>query len=174
MTTQLAFENKLDFKAGLKRVTNCMRNHGIKADIRKKKHNWIKRHEEYINDNLLNEQFDRQNKNEVWVTDTTEVVYGNEQVRKARVHVVMDLYGRYVLSYNISTTETAASAIEAFKRAFKVEPDAQPMIHTDRGAAYCSMAFNDYLAEQNRILTPVIHGRIHQWSVGGMISNWFG
>ena len=85
-----------------------------------------------------------------------------------------DLYGRYVLSYNISTTETAASAIEAFKRAFKVEPDAQPMIHTDRGAAYCSMAFNDYLAEQNRILTPVIHGRIHQWSVGGMISNWFG
>ncbi|MCG5648222.1 hypothetical protein L0O81_16815, partial [Oliverpabstia sp. DFI.9.49] len=74
MTTQLAFENKLDFKAGLKRVTNCMRNHGIKANIRKKKHNWIKRHEEYINDNLLNEQFDRQNKNEVWVTDTTEVV----------------------------------------------------------------------------------------------------
>jgi len=47
------------------------------------------------------------------------------------------------LSYNISATETAASAIEAFKRAFKVEPDAQPMIHTDRGAAYCSMAFND-------------------------------
>ena len=47
-----------------------------------KKHNWIKRHEEYINDNLLNEQFDRQNKNEVWVTDTTEVVYGNEQVKE--------------------------------------------------------------------------------------------
>lgn len=65
------------------------------------------------------------------------------------MHVVMDLYGRYVLSYNISATETAASAIEAFKRAFKVEPDARPMIHTDRGAAYCSMAFNDYLAEQN-------------------------
>ncbi|MCB6623552.1 IS3 family transposase, partial [Mediterraneibacter sp. 210702-DFI.5.30] len=42
MTKQLAFENKLDFKAGLKRVTNCMRNHGIKANIRKKKHNWIK------------------------------------------------------------------------------------------------------------------------------------
>ncbi len=76
MTTQLAFENKLSFKAGLKRVTNCMRNHGIKANIRKKKHNRIKRHEEYINDNLLNGQFDRQNKNEVWVTDTTEFFRG--------------------------------------------------------------------------------------------------
>lgn len=33
MTTQLAFENKLSFKAVLKRVTNCMRNHGIKANV---------------------------------------------------------------------------------------------------------------------------------------------
>lgn len=161
MTTQLAFENKLSFKAGLKRVTNCMRNHGIKANIRKKKHNRIKRHEEYINDNLLNGQFDRQNKNEVWVTDTTEVLYGSEQVRKVRVHVVMDLYGRYILSYNISATETATSAIEAFKRAFKVEPGAQPMIHTDRGAAYCSRAFNDYLAEQNCIHSMSHPG--HPW-----------
>lgn len=65
----------------------------------------------------------------------------------------MDLYGRYVLSYNISATETAASAIESFKRTFKVELGAQPRIriHTDRGVAYCSMAFNDYLAEQNCI-----------------------
>ncbi len=74
VTTQLAFENKLSFKAGLKRVTNCMRNHGIKTNVRKKKYNRIKRHEEYINDNLLNEQFDRQSKNEVWVIDTTEVL----------------------------------------------------------------------------------------------------
>ena len=48
------------------------------------------------------------------------------------MHVVLDLYGRYALSYNISPTETAVSAIEVFKRAFKVEPDAHPLIHTDR------------------------------------------
>lgn len=140
MTTQLAFENKLNFKAGLKRVTNCMRNHGIRANIRKKKHNRIKRHEEYINDNLLDGQFDRQRPNEVWVTDTTEVLYGVDKLKKARVHIVLDLYGRYALSYNISVTETAISAIEAFRRAFKMEPDAHPMIHTDRGAAYCSIS----------------------------------
>ena len=71
------------------------------------------------------------------------------------MHVVMDLYGRYVLSYNISATETAASAIESFKRTFKVELGAQPRIriHTDRGVAYCSMAFNDYLAKRARSKT---------------------
>ena len=30
MTTQLSFENRLSFTAGLKRITNCMRKHGIK------------------------------------------------------------------------------------------------------------------------------------------------
>lgn len=34
MTTQLAFENKLSFTVGLKRVTNYMRTHGIKATKR--------------------------------------------------------------------------------------------------------------------------------------------
>ncbi len=115
MTTQLAFENKLNFKAGLKRVTNCMRNYGIRANIRKKKHNRVKRHEEYINDNLLDGQFDRQRPNEVWVTDTTEVLYGVDKLKKARVHIVLDLYGRYASGYNISVTETAISAIEGFR-----------------------------------------------------------
>ena len=145
MATQLKFENQLSFTAGLKRVTNCMRKHGIQANVRKKKYNRIRRHEEYVNDNLLNEQFERENRNEVWVTDTTEVVYGEHMLHKVRVHVILDLYGRYALSYNISDTETASSVIETFNRAFKVETEAHPMIHTDRGAAYCSSMFNDYL-----------------------------
>ena len=98
---------------------------------------------------ILNEQFNRETKNEVWVTDTTEVVYGEHTLRKARVHVISDLYGRYALSSNISDTETSSAVIETFNRAFTVEPNAQPMIHTDRRAAYCSSKFNDYLASKN-------------------------
>ncbi|WP_443484329.1 IS3 family transposase [Limosilactobacillus reuteri] len=82
MTTQLSFENRLSFTAGLKRITNCMRKHGIRANIRKKKRNRIQRHEEYINDNLLQGQFDRETKNEVWVTDSTEVAYGEHTLHK--------------------------------------------------------------------------------------------
>ncbi|WP_344693791.1 IS3 family transposase, partial [Ligilactobacillus murinus] len=170
VTTQLAFENKLNFKVGLKRVTNCMRKHGIRANIRKKKHNRVKRHEEYINDNLLDGQFDRQRPNEVWVTDTTEVLYGVDKLKKARVHIVLDLYGRYALSYNISVTETAISAIEVFRRAFKIEPDAHPMIHTDRGATYRSIDFNDYLASRNCIHSMSHPG--HPWENSPMERWW--
>ena len=58
----------------LKRITNCMRKHGIRANIRKKKRNRIQRaSEEYINHNLPRNNSDSETKNEVWVTDTTEV-----------------------------------------------------------------------------------------------------
>lgn len=170
MTTQLKFENQLSFTAGLKRVTNCMRKHGIQANVRKKKYNRIRRHEEYVNDNLLNEQFERENRNEVWVTDTTEVVYGEHMLHKVRVHVILDLYGRYALSYNISDTETASSVIETFNRAFKVETEAHPMIHTDRGAAYCSSMFNDYLASKNCVHSMSHPG--HPWENSPMERWW--
>ena len=47
-------ENRLCFKAGIKRVTNCMRSNGITSNVRRKKRNRIKRREEYINDNHNN------------------------------------------------------------------------------------------------------------------------
>ena len=37
---------------------------------------------EYINDNVLDGQFDRQRPNEVWVTDTTEVLYGVDKLKR--------------------------------------------------------------------------------------------
>ena len=119
---------------------------------------------------ILNEQFNRETKNEVWVTDTTEVVYGEHILRKARVHVILDLYGRYALSSNISDTETSSAVIETFNRAFAVEPDAQPMIHTDRGAAYCSSMFNDYLASKNCVHSMSHPG--HPWENSPMERWW--
>ena len=53
------------------------------------------------------------------------------------------------MSYNISDTETSGAVVETFNRTFKVEPDAHPIVHTDRGSAYCSGMFNDYLTGKN-------------------------
>ena len=122
------------------------------------------------NDNLLDKQFKRNIKNEVWVTDTTEAVYGEQLLHKARIHVALDLYGRYALSYYILSTETAEVAIKAFERAFKVEPKVHPMIHTDRGATYCSVNFNDYLASKNCVHSMSHPG--HPWENSPMERWW--
>ena len=124
-----------------------MRKHGIKADVRQKKRSRKKEQQQYQEDNLLERKFIQIAPNLVWVSDTTELTYGRNN--KVRLHVVLDLYGRYVLSYHISPTETAEAAIEAFKRAAKQAGTFAPMIHTDRGAAYTSKDFNNYLTSNN-------------------------
>lgn len=49
----------------------------------------------------------------------------------------------------IWVSNTAEAAIEAFKRAAKQARTFAPMIHTDRGAAYTSKDFNNYLTSNN-------------------------
>lgn len=44
--------------------------------------------------------------NQVWLSDFTEVVYGGTGEHKVRFCGVLDLYGRYLLAYNLSSTET--------------------------------------------------------------------
>ena len=135
------------FRINIKRVRRIMRKHGIKADVRQKKRSRKKEQQQYQEDNLLERKFIQIAPNLVWVSDTTELTYGRNN--KVRLHVVLDLYGRYVLSYHISPTETAEAAIEAFKRAAKQAGTFAPMIHTDRGAAYTSKDFNNYLTSNN-------------------------
>ena len=88
-----------------------MQKHGIKADVRQKKRSRKKEQQQYQEDSLLERKFIQIAPNLVWVSDTTELTYGRNN--KVRLHVVLALYGRYVLSYHISPTETAEAAIEA-------------------------------------------------------------
>ena len=43
MTTQLSSEKRLYFKAGINRVTNCMRSNRITSNVRRKKRSRIRR-----------------------------------------------------------------------------------------------------------------------------------
>lgn len=143
------FTFNFNFPINIKRVRRIMREHGIKADIRQKKHNLQRQVQQYKEDNLLKRRFDQPLPDLVWVTDTTELSYGIGN--KVRFHAVLDLHGRYVISYLISPTETADAAIEVFKQAQENAGCFAPMVHSDRGAAYTSQAFNSYLASQNSV-----------------------
>lgn len=146
-----------------------MRKHGIQANVRKKKHNRIQRHEEYISDNLLNEQFNRENKNEVWVTDTTEVVYENTYFVKHTRTRYFDLYGRYVLSSNISDTETSLAS-ETFNRALRLNLMHSQWSYWSWSSLLSSSMFNDYLASNIALIVCHIRSPMEnspQWNAGG-------
>lgn len=146
--TRLIKRAGLGYLVNKKRVIRIMKEHGIKADYRQAKRKCDKERQTYQAENILNRQFKQEAANQVWVTDTTELAY-NIHNYKVRLHVVLDLYGQFPISWLITPTETSEGAIQVFKKAQKQEGVLAPLIHTDRGAAYTSKAFNQYLTSNN-------------------------
>lgn len=101
------------------------------------------------------------------MTDTTELTYGRGN--KVRLHAIIDLYGNYALSYFISPTETAKDVIKAFELAKQKTSRLAPLIHTDRGSAYTSREFSNYLIQNQCVHsmsapgTPADNAVIERW-----------
>ena len=162
-------DEQITFDVTIKRVKRIMSNLGIRCQIRVKKHHRIKEQEQYMQDNLLNQDFSVTGPNQVWLSDSTELSYGVNGQFKMRLSGVLDLYGRVLIASNLSITETAAVEIQVFQRAFEYAGEVHPLVHTDRGAAYTSKAFNNFLARHeitrsmSRPGTPYDNAPMERW-----------
>lgn len=169
MTRLINRDSRISYRVNKKRVIRIMRAHGIKADYRQPRRKRAQERQTYQAENILNRQFKQTAANQVWVTDTTELVYGIQN-NKVRLHVVLDLYGQYPVSWLLTPTETAQGVVQAFELARQQEGLLANLIHTDRGAAYTSTAFNQYL---------ITNGVRHSYSAPGtpadnaVIEHWW-
>lgn len=169
LLVNLQHDESITFKVTHKMIRRVMRELGLRCQIRIKKHNRQKASEQYIQDNVLNQHFETTAPNEVWLSDSTELRFGLNGEHKIRMSGVLDLYGRFLLSYHLSATETSAAEIEVFQRAFDRVGDVHPLIHTDRGSAYTSSAFNNFLVRHDvtrsmsRPGTPYDNAPIERW-----------
>ena len=165
----LLADDQITFKVSLKQVKRLMRELDIKCQSRIKKHNRSKQKEIYIQDNVLNQNFEVTGPNQVWLCDSTEIPYGLNGEYKVRLSGVLDLYGRYLISSNISLTETSAAEIIVFQRAFTKAGNVCPMVHTDRGSAFTSLSFGNFLDEHGVIRsmsrpgTPYDNSPMERW-----------
>ena len=85
-----------------------------------------------IADNILNQNFEVQAPNTVWVTDITYLQHGNETMYLA---IVKDLYDKEIVGWSIDThmrTELCISALETAIK--KRRPKAGLIHHSDRGS----------------------------------------
>ena len=169
LLVNLQHDELIDFPVTFRMVRRVMRELGLTCQIRVKKHSRHKENEQHIQDNVLNQNFDVDSPNQVWLSDSTELTYGVNNKYKVRLSGVLDLYGRRLLSYNLSATETSAAEIEVFQRAFEASGDVHPLVHTDRGSAYTSGAFNNFLGRYNvtrsmsRPGTPYDNAPMERW-----------
>ena len=98
----------------------------------------IKRHKNY-----LNQEFDPDAPNQVWVSDIT---YFKCNGKSYYICVIIDLYARKVVSYKVGKKNSTQLIKTTFKKAYENrKPPTSLIFHTDRGANYCSKTLNDYI-----------------------------
>ena len=98
----------------------------------------IKRHKNY-----LNQEFDPDSPNQVWVSDIT---YFKCNGKSYYICVVIDLYARKVIAYKAGKKNSTQLIKTTFRQAYENrQPSSSLIFHTDRGANYCSKTLNDYI-----------------------------
>ncbi|WP_179211710.1 IS3 family transposase, partial [Secundilactobacillus pentosiphilus] len=163
-------DETIQFPVTIKQVKRIMTKLHITCQSRVKKHYRQKQAEREIQENILNQEFNSASApNQVWLSDSTELTYGLHGEHKVRLCGVLDLYGRYLLSYQISATETSEAMVQTFEAAFKQAGDVHPLVHTDRGSAFTAHKFDYYLIGHNvlrsmsRPGTPYDNAPMERW-----------
>lgn len=89
--------------------------------------------------NILDEQFNPEDPNAVWVSDITYIWTFEGFVYLTSI---MDLFSRKIISWILSRTLEAVHVVEAVEKAKKMRPVDRPLIfHSDRGIQYVSKCF---------------------------------
>ena len=130
-----------------KRVQSLMRKAGIQSVIRRKRKRYARSTPQHIADNMLNRQFGAKAPNEKWVTDVTEFKYGRDQ--KAYLSAILDLHDKSIVSYVLGHSNSNHLVFQTLDRALKAAPGGTPMLHSDRGFQYTSLAFKRRLQTAN-------------------------
>lgn len=122
-----------------KRIYRLMKLASLKSVIRRKKKRYIKSSPQHVAENLLNRQFKANEPNKKWVTDVTELKYGNSQ--KAYLSAIMDLHDNTIVSYVLGHFNNNNLVFKTLDIALEASLDVSPMLHSDRGFQYTSRGF---------------------------------
>jgi len=123
-----------------KRILRIMRSLGIQSVIRKKRKTYPKINPDHIAENLLNRDFVAEKPNKKWCTDITEMK--DNSGKKTYFSAVIDLYDLSIVSHAFSRRNNNDLVEETIKKAFKNNPNAKPIIHSDRGSQYTSYMYH--------------------------------
>lgn len=135
-----------------KRVLRICRKYDIKSNIKWKPKSCTRgdRNPDHIAKNYLHRDFHADKPNEKWLTDVSEFKYyiGNE-VHKIYLSAILDLYDRRIVTFKISDHNDNPLVMDTFDEAVRLEPDAHPLFHSDRGFQYTSAQFRTRLKKHH-------------------------
>lgn len=100
-----------------------------------------------IADNHIRRDFEANKSNEKWFTDVTEF---NLRGNKIYLSPILDAYGRYIVSYNISSSSNLNQIKDMLDKAFSINKKREKLIfHSDQGWQYQHSFYTKRSEEKN-------------------------
>jgi transposase InsO family protein len=133
------------------KIRKIMRENGLYVETQSKFKPYGKNSESKngYSDNILNQNFNVESINEVWVSDIT---YIKTMIGWVYLAVVIDLFNREVIGYSISKIIDTELVLKAFTNALIKSKGKQRIIfHSDRGSQYRSIKLKKLLEENGFI-----------------------
>ncbi|KMT60370.1 putative transposase InsK for insertion sequence element [Listeria fleischmannii 1991] len=134
-----ALKREVEKKVNIKKIRRLMRLMGLFPEIRKKRSEWTRTVPFHIDENIIQRDFHADKPNQKWFTDVSCLFYGNHQ--KAYLSAIIDRYDMSIVSYVISQRNDNQLVIDTVKNALQTNPNASPIIHSDRGFQYMSNVY---------------------------------
>lgn len=149
------------------RLMNKLKLHSI--TYKKRKYSSYKGEIGKIADNHIKRNFEANRPNEKWFTDVTEF---NLRGSKLYLSPILDAYGRYIVSYNVSSTPNSYQIIDMLTQAFKTNSNIKNLIlHSDQGWQYQHKFYTKRLGEKRVIQSMSRKGNSLD---NGLIESFFG
>ncbi len=144
---------------GRNRVGRLMNLEGIKAQVgyRKPRHKSGK--PAIVAENHLNQDFNVQKPNQVWVTDIT-------YIRTLYLAVVIDLFSRQVVGWSMQSTMHTDLVLKALLMAvWRRKPSDKVVVHSDQGTQYTSSDWQAFLKTHNFVCSMSRRGNCYDNAV---------
>ena len=139
----VAILKKNGIHAGSKTVQNLMNEMGLSSVRNGAKRTY--RAEQRAFKNHVQQKFDVQKPNQVWVGDTTLFRFHN---RTYYICAILDLYSRKAVGYGLSNKNSTQLVKKTFLKAYSARnPSTDLIFHSDRGSNFQSETFRTCLAE---------------------------
>jgi len=126
------------------RVARLMKKHGIKSKTKRRyKVTTNSKHKLPVAENLVEMKFNPERANRLWTTDIT---YIWTREGWSYLVVVLDLWSRMVVGWNVQESMDENLVIDAVEKAIhQRQPEKGLVVHSDRGSQYASLRFKNLL-----------------------------
>src|SRR5664280_2441266 len=138
--------SNMGYKVNQKRIVRLMHVYGIKAFRKKKYHSTTNsKHNKPVAENLLMRNFTAEGPNKIWLGDIT---YIRTKEGFLYLAVVMDMFSRMPVGYNMQNHSRTPLVVDAFQKAIDSRGAPKQLIfHSDQGSQYASDEFKKILKQ---------------------------